>query len=251
MLAGRPLALGGFLQEVATRHAEREAIVTPKERMTYGALLDRSLSIARGLVANGVGMGTKVAILLPNSPEWVAAFFGITIIGGIAVALNTFAARDDLQYMLAQSDSQIVLTSSSLSTRHPILAPGVVLDRYADLPALVATFHVDNDALVNMGRKVSPELIDSLGAQVTPETDALIMFTSGSTGRPKAVLHMNRAIWIASWRWWHLEHRSRIDRVFSTSPFFWSSGLTRTLGGTLAAGAASCGSGTFRAGRGS
>ena len=238
MLAGRPLTLGRFLQEVAILHADREAIVTSKERVTYGALLNRSLLIARSLVASGAGMGTKVAILLPNGPEWVAAFFGITMVGGIAVALNTFAARDDLQYMLAQSDSQIVLTSSSLSTHHPALAPGVVLDRYAELPALVATFHMDDDALVTMGRKVTPELVDALHAQVTPETDALIMFTSGSTGRPKVVLHMHRAICIASWRWWHLEHRSSIDRVFSTSPFFWSSGLTRTLGGTLAAGAA-------------
>ena len=76
------------------------------------------------------------------------------------------------------------------------------------------------------------------------------MFTSGSTGRPKVVLHMHRAVCVASWRWWHLEHRSPIDRVFSTSPFFWSSGLTRTLGGTLAAGAALRAAGTFRAGRG-
>jgi fatty-acyl-CoA synthase len=238
MLAGRPLTLGLFLHEVATRHADREAIVTPKERMTYGALRDRSLSIARGLVASGAGKGTKVAILLPNSPEWVAAFFGITLIGGIAVALNTFAAGEDLQYMLAQSDSQFVLTSRSLSTHHPMLAPGVVFRRYAELPALVAAFHADEDLLVTMGGNVAPELIDALGRQVTPETDALIMFTSGSTGRPKVVLHMHRAICIASWRWWHLEHRSPIDRVFSTSPFFWSSGLTRTLGGTLAAGAA-------------
>jgi fatty-acyl-CoA synthase len=245
-LDGRPLTLGGFLIEAARRDPSHDAIVTPDSRLTYGQLLDRARTLARGLVARGAGKGTRVALLLPNGPDWAAGYFGCGLIGAIPVAVNSLVGDEDLEYMLLRSDTQFLLTCGpmlerlgrgSLLDRHPRLRPGSQAGPDLDLPAFMAAFDVGGPELGLAGELVPGELVDALGRQVVPGDDALIMFTSGSTGRPKAVLHANRAMCIQSWRWPRLMSISSADRLWSTSPFFWSSGLVRTLGCVLAAGA--------------
>jgi len=245
-LAGRPLTLAGFLAEVVRRDPAHDAFVTPDSRLTYSQLRDRTHALARGLVARGAGKGTRVALLLPNGPEWAVGLFACSLIGAIPVAVNALVGDDDLEYMLQRSDTQLMLTCSpmldrlargSLLDRHPLLRPGSEARRDLSLPAFLASFDIRQPELEQAGEPVPAGLIDALGRQVMPEDDALIMFTSGSTGRPKAVLHMNRAICIQSWRWPRLMAISAADRMWSTSPFFWTSGLVRTLGCVLAAGA--------------
>jgi len=86
------LTLPGFLRAVTSRFAGREALVlrTPEgiERWSYTMLWDRALQIARALLACGVGKDTRVGILMTNRPEWIAAFFGVGLAGGVAVALR-------------------------------------------------------------------------------------------------------------------------------------------------------------------
>ena len=245
-LVGRELTLGGFLEQVVARHPGHEAIVTPTARLTYRELLERAHAVARGLVAEGAGKGSRVALLLPNGPQWVVGFFGCGIIGALPVAVNALAGEDDLAYMLHHSDTQYLLTSEtmlepldqgSLLTRHPLLRPGATGNRDVTLPAFIRAFNLDKPELVCAGKGVPDELIDALRDEVTPSDDGIIMFTSGSTGRPKAVLHAHRSVCIQSWRWPRLMAVTAEDRVWSTSPFFWTSGLVRTLGCVLAAGA--------------
>lgn len=245
-LTGRPLTLAGFLAEAVGRDPSHDAIVTADRRLTYGQLRDRATAIARGLVARGAGKGTRVALLLPNGPEWVAGLFACALVGAIPVAVNALVGDDDVEYMLHGSDTQFLLTCGpmldrlgrgSLLNRHPLLQPGSQAGRDLGLPAFLACFDIRQPELEGAGEHVPANLIDALGSEVVPEDDALIMFTSGSTGRPKAVLHVNRAICIQSWRWPRLMAISPADRMWSTSPFFWTSGLVRTLGCVLAAGA--------------
>src|SRR5262245_39904847 len=77
------LTLPGFLRDVTGRFAEREALVlrTPEgvERWTYAALWDRSVEVARALIACGAGRDTRVGIMMTNRPEWIAAMFGTAL----------------------------------------------------------------------------------------------------------------------------------------------------------------------------
>jgi fatty-acyl-CoA synthase len=244
MIRGRQLTLGGFLHEVVANHPDNEAIVSADARLTYTGLLAGARRVAHMLLDEGVGQGSRVAILLPNGPDWATAFFGVTLIGGVAVALSTLAAPVELEHMLARSDSELLLTagsaamhlaSSEAAVRHPVLTPGNRGPRDVAFPSLSATLRVD--AEVTSKEEACAERISELAGDVSPDDDAMVLFTSGSTGVPKAVLHAHRAICIQSWRWRHFEDRRPTDRVYSTSPFFWTSGLTRTLGSCLAAGA--------------
>lgn len=245
-IVGHSMTLGRFLNEIAERSGEHEAVVTIDQRLSYVDLRDRAMVIARALVARGIGKSSRVAIMMPNCPDWVAAFLATTSIGAVAVTINTFAPDDDVEYMLATSDTEVLLTDSSIMARleagqlvkrHPLLSPGATDGRDLALPALRSAFLLDDDQLAKSSAGVHPDLVRALTDQVMPDDDALVMFTSGSTGRSKAVLHSNRAICIQCWRWAATEAHRPTDRIWTTAPFFWSSGLVRSLGSALAAGA--------------
>jgi fatty-acyl-CoA synthase len=104
-VAANPFAestVGGLLDGVAARHPDREAIVFGDERIRFAELRDRSLALARGLTALGLGPGDKVAIWLPSRPAWFIAQQACARIGAVVVALNPRYRAHELSYILAQ-----------------------------------------------------------------------------------------------------------------------------------------------------
>src|SRR5436190_10583089 len=67
--------------------ADREFVVFENERITYGAFLGASRTLAARLAGEGVGKGQVVAIALPNRPEWLVAFFAVAMTGATAALL--------------------------------------------------------------------------------------------------------------------------------------------------------------------
>ena len=70
--------VGGFIRSKAAADPERIVLVKDDARLSYGEAERRSGRIARGLLASGIGKGTRVAILLPNGPEWLVAWLAVT-----------------------------------------------------------------------------------------------------------------------------------------------------------------------------
>ena len=94
-----PLTLPGFLREVTTMYSQREAMVlrTAEDvtRWTYAQLWERAIEVARALRACGLGKDGRVGILMTNRPEWIAAVFGTSLAGGVAVTLSTFSTSSE------------------------------------------------------------------------------------------------------------------------------------------------------------
>lgn len=242
------LTLGLFLDEVARRHDRRTAVVFGDERISYRELRERSRALAKALAANGVGKGTKAALLMANRPEWIVAAFAVGMIGGVLVPLNTFSPAEEIDWVLRHSDASLLLVQphllqhaflDDLLTAHPRLRegpPGALAD--PSLPYLRRIVALDAfDELLRSAASVSDELLDAMAAEVRPSDDALIVYTSGTTERPKGVLHAHVAPCIQFWRWKQQLRLDSDDRVWSTFPYFWTAGFSMSLGGTLAAGA--------------
>src|SRR5438552_3744478 len=108
-----PLTLPGYLREVTTRFAEREALVMRDsegvERWTYATLWDRSVDVARALIACGAGKDSRVGIMMTNRLEWIAGVFGTALAGGVAVTISTFSTAPELDFMLRASNVSILL----------------------------------------------------------------------------------------------------------------------------------------------
>ena len=116
------LTLPGFLAEVRERFGPREALVMHRPgaapmRWTYDDVWERSHEIARGLIACGMGKGTRIGILMTNRPEWLASFFGIALAGGVAVGLSTFSTPVELGALLRESAISVLLFERSVVTK--------------------------------------------------------------------------------------------------------------------------------------
>src|SRR6266576_4724466 len=81
--------LPGVIEELAESCAEAQALLSDRERLTYRALAERSNRYARWALEQGLAKGETVCLLMPNRPEYMAVWIGITSVGGVAALINT------------------------------------------------------------------------------------------------------------------------------------------------------------------
>ena len=257
------LTLPGFLREVTDRFADREALVMHHPdgrvtRWTYTELWDRSMAVARALVASGVDRDTRVGVLMTNRLEWVASCFGIALAGGTCVGLSTFSTAEELDHLLRASavsllfyEHQVLAKdfTAILTDLEPAIAdaaPGrLVSTRFPFLRSLVVVGDAFPggaiepwESFVAHGAAVPPTLVAARANEIKPAEPALLLFSSGSTGKPKGILNSHRGVCIQSWRWprvyGFLENQP--VRSWSANGLFWSGNFSLALGGTLAGG---------------
>ena len=254
------LTLPGFLREVTAMYSEREALVWRTAdgvtRWTYAELWERAIDVARALRACGLGKGARAGVLMTNRPEWLAAVFGISLAGGVAVTLSTFSTPPELDYLLQHSSVSVLLFERKVLTKdfaadlmrlEPQIAraaPGALQSaKYPFLRRLAligeAAPGIDTwDVFLARGHHEPRELVEATAAAVYPSDAAVIFFSSGSTSKPKGILSAHRGVSIQMWRFRRMYGFSSQDhvRAWTANGFFWSGNFTMMLGSTLASG---------------
>jgi acyl-CoA synthetase (AMP-forming)/AMP-acid ligase II len=254
-----PLTLGGFLLEVCGRHADREALVLDDPlrggttvRWSYAALEREARRVARALLAHGLGKGSRVATLMANRPEAVAAFFGAALAGAVVVPLSTFSTRAELAQLLAHSDASVLLAQTTMGRRSfaadlaALAGPGAGPRHDVALPHLRHVFVLGPEAdraglpgwddFLHAGDAVPAELVDAVVRATAPSDPGLVIHSSGTTATPKGVLHHHRAPTLQFWLQAGLFGRHEGTRMWSALPLFWTAGINTAMGATLAAG---------------
>jgi fatty-acyl-CoA synthase len=255
------LTFGGFLEEVAAKFAERPAVVAvpagdARVEWSYAELRDRAWAMAKALLAAGVSRGTRVAILLANRPEWVAATWAAAMAGGVAVPFSTFVTREELGHLLRHSDTTVVLTETGLLGHRFVddllelcpeartASPGKIRSRgYPFLRRVVTLDGTSGGAVQSWteflaaGAGVPDAVLAGVMRDTVPTEDAIIIYSSGTTSLPKGVLHRHRGPMLQCWRHADREGYTPEDRVYCGLPMFWTAGFAAVLGATLASGA--------------
>jgi fatty-acyl-CoA synthase len=256
------LTLPGFLREVTQEYGEREALVFHNAdgatRWTYAQLWERAIEVARALRRGGLGKDARVGVLITNRPEWLAAVFGTSLAGGVAVTLSTFSTPPELDYLIRASGVSALLFERRVLSKDfaAVLAelepeigtarPGALesakypfLRRLAVLGEPVPCIEAWDEFLAS-GHGEPRELIEATAAGVLPSDAAVLFFSSGSTSKPKGVLSAHRAVCIQLWRFRRMYGFSPDDHVrgWTANGFFWSGNFTMVLGSTLASGGA-------------
>jgi fatty-acyl-CoA synthase len=196
----RPRTIDQVLDVVAGVHPDRPVVVTDERVYTYADIQDWSTRIAHGLTASGVAPGDHVALVVANYPEFIALKFGIARAGAVAVPVNYLLRRDEMGYVLAQSDAKILITMNRFRNMDYLqaldeLSPG--WEEHgggARLPRLREVFVFSTDGDRRAGARTLDDLAGHgadggpMRSPADPQSPADIVYTSGTTGTPKGVL---------------------------------------------------------------
>jgi amino acid adenylation domain-containing protein/non-ribosomal peptide synthase protein (TIGR01720 family) len=179
---------------------DRVAVTFDEQQLTYRELNKRANMLGHYLKNLGLLPESRVGICLDRSLEMVLALLGIVKAGAVYVPLNPAYPPERLAYMMDDSSTAIVLTTSGLNDRLPQgLAIEVCLD--ADWGSISQESDIDLEAIA------------------LPENIAYILYTSGSTGNPKAVAIPHKAL-LHHMQWMAREFDlNGTDRVFQKTPF--------------------------------
>src|SRR5215204_1919311 len=208
-----------------------------KRQFTYKEFQAAVMRTAQMLASNGVGKGDVVSLLLPNSVEYVIAYFACWQIGALAGPINSLLKAHEVAYVISNSEAKAWLVNPEFL---PIVK--FVRDQPHSLKAVIP-FHNESEATHGIAETHEPEM------DITPNDDAIIIYTSGTTGKPKGCLltHGNviaNARQISSWLGF-----TEKDRLVTMMPLFHMNAVSVTTMSALYAGGSTVVSPKFTASR--
>ena len=187
--------IGGNLRRVAARFGDREAMVDVPSgrRWTYRQLDADTDTLARGLLAAGIGTGERVGIWSPNCPEWVLLQYATAKMGAILVNINPAYRTHELAYVLRQAGIKLLVSAESFKTSDYRAMVGEVR---GDLPGLEDVIFISTagwDKLLAAGVAAAdaaaagdePDALAAREATLAFDDPINIQYTSGTTGFPK------------------------------------------------------------------
>src|SRR5438046_621884 len=225
-----------LLDASAALHPERIAIVGEPREVTYGELAALANRVGNALRAQGVSRGDRVLIVLPDSAEFIAAFFGVAKIGAVSVPANPFARSSDYSHCFENSEpSAAIVYSESLaeflpaSSVRPQIPIVVVGEREIDLHGV---------SCAKWSEWIAAASGQLAAADTSPGDPAFMLYTSGSGGTPKAAVHRHADSLVASRNYAQYVLGLRADDLtFSVSKLFFAYGLGNGMYFPLSAGA--------------
>lgn len=223
-----------LLDEVAVRYPDKPALISDGETLTYRALIARANRYARWALAQGLGKGEVICLMMPNRPEFLAIWLGITQAGGAVALLNTNLAGPSLAHSI-----------DLVAPRHIIVADALADALASAMPHLTSAPQVwTHGGGMIRGRRIDRAvevLSDAPLSQaerpaLTIEDRALFIYTSGTTGLPKAANINHYRLMLAALGFAGVMATRDTDRMYDCLPMYHTTGGVVATGAVLAKG---------------
>ena len=224
------------IEELARNRGLAPALEAPAGVLTYAGLAGRTRQYSRWALAQGLVPGDVVGLLMPNRPEYLAIWLGLTRVGVIVALLNTNLRGEPLHHSVSIVRPKHVIADASLAGAideiHAALPESVRLWAYDGTPAGFA------DLAAELAR-LSDEPLDERAVPSPSIGDrALYIYTSGTTGLPKAAnVSHGRVMQWSHWFAGMMDTRPE-DRMYDCLPLYHSVGGIIATGATLVGGGA-------------
>ncbi len=221
--------LNELLKERATAQPEQPCVISESDGtcLSYAQFFSAVGRVSSLMAASGIRKGDVVSLLLPNSAEYVIAYFACWRLGAIAGPVNSLLKAQEIAYVISNSEAKAILV-------HPDYADTIASIR-GEIPSITAVISSTQVSELCDIENSSEELNPT--SQIDGPDEAIIIYTSGTTGKSKGCLltHENivaNARQISSWMKF-----SPADRILTLMPLFHMNAVTVTTVAPIYAGA--------------
>lgn len=230
-------------------------------QLTYSELWDEVLRLANGLKGIGVGVGSKIAIMLPNCPQTVIAYHATLRLGAIAVMTNPLYVERELLHQWTDSEAEFLIVLDHLYVKAAKVVPqtairGIIatsIREYLPFPLkflypikarfkkLFTSVPYDGNRIINFRKLATSNRPELIPCAASPDEIALLQYTGGTTGIAKGAMltHRNILANVVQLASWFPELHSGRERFLAVLPFFHVFGLTVSLNLAVYTGCAS------------
>lgn len=255
------LPVPALLERAAGKFGDRPCTNFLGSVRTFSEINSLSCRAAKGLQALGVKKGTKVGLLLPNSPTFVVHYFAVLKAGGVVVNYNPLYTVEELAFQVHDSETEVMVTldlAMLFGKVEALLGQGILKHAVvASFPALLPTAKSLLYRLFKSKDLASPTSSSEVG-KITLEADllandgayqpvavapcedtAVLQYTGGTTGTPKGaeLTHANVTINVAQVMAWAPELEAGQERMMGILPFFHVFAMTVVMNFSIAHGA--------------
>jgi fatty-acyl-CoA synthase len=229
--------IGGCLALAAAQWPEKEALVFPDSRSTYGELYAGARRCAAALLGLGIRPGERIGLLMPNSVDFVETIFGAALVGIPVLTINARFKTRELAHVLADADVVAVVTTDLVADFVDFAA--LLADALEEAPPLLRTRillgdsspdgYVDRAAFLAAADRTSDDELDEAARIVRLREEALMMYTSGTTANPKGCPFAHEALMRAALSIVDRFELTPEDRFWDPLPLYHLAGLLLML----------------------
>jgi long-chain acyl-CoA synthetase len=240
------LNLGQLLEQRVSAEPGKHFLISEADgrRFTFAEFDAAVNRTARLLESQGIGKGDAVSLLMPNSAEYVIAYFACWKLGGIAGPINSLLKAHEVEFVISDSEAKALLVHSDFLP--------IIQSIRKELPTLQAVIQFDDEVRATKDFIDDFDISSSTNLSVSDinlDSEAIIIYTSGTTGKPKGCLltHGNliaNARQISQWLGF-----TKNDRLLSIMPLFHMNAVSVTTLSALYAGGSTVVSPKFSASR--
>lgn len=223
-------------RHMAEGRSEKVAIECGDRRVTYRQLFEQVNQVGNALKNLGVRPEERVFLLLLDTPEFAASFFGAIKIGAVPVPVNTLLKPADYEFLLNNSRARVAIVSDSLFSQ----LQAIPKEKLRYVETFIAVGGEEKPSARSFGNWIRDASAYLDPACTNKDDAAFWLYSSGSTGRPKACVHLQHDMVVCAERYAKAilgvaEH----DRFFSVAKLFFAYGLGNGLYFPLSVGATS------------
>ena len=231
------IPLDRILDNAVRNFPEKEAILFQGRKITYRELGEQVAHLASGLAQMSLKKGQRMAIMLPNCPQYIAAYYAILKIGGIVVNVSPMYVERELEFQLRDAGVETILALRDFyprlaAVREKVSLKTIILTDLHEnggegtqqqLGTAAAEGVYEYAELLAMGKRLPPPYV-----QVNPGEVAVLQYTGGTTGFSKGAMltHRNLVSDVLQCVSWNQDAVKGQERMLAVLPFFHVYGMT-------------------------